>query len=97
MQIEATIYRSRRKPGMYLYVPKGQKLEELPGHVSVVFGPAEHAMDLVLHAGRRLAVEDVQQVMHNLQSRGYHLQMPPQAEDYIQHLPDELLYRNDPI
>lgn len=97
MQIEVSIYRSRRKPGMYLYVPRGQDLQELPGHLTVVFGTPEHAMDLVLHEGRKLAVEDVREVMENLQRRGYHLQMPPQAEDYIQHLPDELLYRNDPV
>jgi uncharacterized protein len=97
MQIEVAIYRSRRKPGMYLYVPKGQKIEELPEHIPVVFGPPEHAMDLTLHEGRKLAREDVLEVMRNLQARGYHLQMPPQAEDYIQHLPDELLYRNDAI
>jgi uncharacterized protein len=97
MQIEVSIYRSRRKPGMYLYVNKGQDLNELPAHLSVVFGPPEHAMDLVLHEGRKLAMEDVREVMASLQARGYHMQMPPQAEDYIQHLPDELLYRNDPI
>ncbi|WP_150303793.1 YcgL domain-containing protein [Pseudomonas saliphila] len=97
MQIEVSIYRSKRKPGMYLYVPKETDLAELPGHLSVVFGVPEHAMDLILTEERKLAREDVRKVMANLQTQGYHLQMPPEAEDYLIHLPDELLYRNDPI
>lgn len=97
MQIEVSIYRSKRKPGMYLYVPKETALDELPGHLSVVFGVPEHAMDLVLTEQRKLAREDVLKVMDNLKTQGYHLQMPPEAEDYLVHLPDELLYRNDPI
>ncbi|MEQ4501493.1 MAG: hypothetical protein ABN486_02540, partial [Pseudomonas sp.] len=27
----------------------------------------------------------------------YHLQMPPAEDDYIEHLPEELLRRNDPM
>ena len=29
--------------------------------------------------------------------QGYHLQMPPAEDDYIEHLPEELLRRNDPM
>jgi uncharacterized protein YcgL (UPF0745 family) len=35
-------------------------------------------------------------VLENLESQGYHLQMPPEDE-YIEHLPEELLRRNDPV
>jgi hypothetical protein len=30
-------------------------------------------------------------------SQGYHLQMPPAEDEYIEHLPEELLRRNDPV
>ena len=61
------------------------------------FGPPAHAFDLVLSPERQLAREDIAQVLENLDKQGYHLQMPPPEEEYIQHLPDELLRRNDPV
>ncbi len=33
----------------------------------------------------------------HLQKQGYHLQMPPPDDEYIEHLPEELLRRNDPM
>ena len=36
-------------------------------------------------------------VLENLDKQGYHLQMPPAEEEYIEHLPEELLRRNDPV
>jgi uncharacterized protein YcgL (UPF0745 family) len=35
-------------------------------------------MELELHSDRTLAREDVTTVMANLQSQGFHLQMPPE-------------------
>jgi len=97
MKVLCSIYRSPRKQGMYLYVPREKGVSEVPEALLAVFGKPEHAMDLVLTEQRKLAWENIQQVMHNLQTQGYHLQMPPQAEDWIVHLPDELLTRNDPV
>ncbi|HDZ57147.1 MAG TPA: YcgL domain-containing protein [Pseudomonas xinjiangensis] len=97
MQVECSIYRSKRKEGMYLYLPRDANPQELPEHLAQIFGQPEHAMDLVLNEQRKLARENVLMVLANLQQQGYHLQMPPQVEDYIMHLPDELMYRNDPI
>ena len=36
-------------------------------------------------------------VLENLDKQGYHLQMPPAEDEYIEHLPEELLRRNDPM
>lgn len=97
MKIMCSIYRSKRKDGMYLYVPRKKDMSELPEPLMQFFGTPELAMDLVLTPERTLAREDITTVLRNLEAQGYHLQMPPQADDYVQHLPDELLYRNDPI
>lgn len=100
MKILCSIYRSSKKPGMYLYVPRKTPLSELPEGLMQLFGRAEHSMDLVLTEHRSLAREDIQQVLANLQNQGYHLQMPPAEEEqdaYIQHLPDHLLRFNDPV
>ena len=63
----------------------------------MAFGAPIHAFDLVLSPERKLAREDIAQVLENLEKQGYHLQMPPGEDEYIQHLPQELLCRNDPI
>ena len=56
-------------------------------------------MRRLLHPERPLAREDIHQVLENLDKQGYHLQMPPPDldDDYIEHLPDELLRMNDPL
>lgn len=97
MKVMCSIYRSKRKQGMYLYVPRKTDLAELPESLMQLFGAAELAMDLVLTEQRTLAREDIHKVLANLESQGYHLQMPPREDEYLIHLPDELLYRNDPI
>lgn len=91
-----SIYRSPRKNEMYLYVLKADALARVPQTLLEVFGAPVHAMDLLLTPGRRLAREDIDKVLENLDTQGFHLQMPPPEDEYIQHLPDELLHRNDP-
>lgn len=92
-----SIYKSPRKSGMYLYVLKAEALNRVPEALLGVFGPPLHAFDLVLGPERQLAREDIALVLENLEKQGFHLQMPPPEEDYIEHLPDELLRRNDPV
>lgn len=97
MKLLCSIYRSPRKQGMYLYVPRAKGITELPEQLLKLFGKPEHAMDMVLTEQRKLAREDIHKVLENLQTQGFHLQLPPQQEDWIVHLPDELLTRNDPV
>ncbi|MEH6492815.1 YcgL domain-containing protein [Halopseudomonas sp.] len=97
MKVLCSIYRSTKKLGMYLYVPREKGLREVPPALMALFGRAEHAMDLVLTEDRKLAQEDILKVLENLREQGFHVQMPPQEDDYIVHLPDELLTRNDPV
>ncbi|MBD1553970.1 YcgL domain-containing protein [Pseudomonas typographi] len=92
-----SIYKSPRKREMYLYTLKADGLARLPEGLLSLFGTPQHAFDLVLSPARTLAREDIHKVLENLDGQGYHLQMPPPEEDYIEHLPDELLRRNDPI
>ncbi|WP_268800051.1 YcgL domain-containing protein [Pseudomonas huanghezhanensis] len=92
-----SIYRSPRRNEMYLYVLKSDALERVPDELLVAFGKPQHAFNLVLSPERALAREDIHTVLANLEKQGYHLQMPPAEDDYIEHLPEELLRRNDPM
>ncbi|WP_312932390.1 YcgL domain-containing protein [Pseudomonas sp.] len=92
-----SIYKSPRKNEMYLYVLKADGLERVPEGLLPAFGTPRHAFDLVLSPERTLAREDIHKVLANLEEQGYHLQMPPAEDEYIEHLPEELLRRNDPV
>ncbi|WXL27833.1 YcgL domain-containing protein [Ectopseudomonas mendocina] len=92
-----SIYKSPRKNEMYLYVLRSEGLSRVPEALLNVFGKPALAMELVLTPERQLAREDINKVLENLKEQGFHLQMPPQEDEYIEHLPDELLCRNDPV
>lgn len=92
-----SIYKSPRKREMYLYVDKREALARVPEALLSAFGAPQHAFDLLLTPERKLAREDIHKVLDNIEQQGFHLQMPPPEEEYIEHLPDELLRRNDPV
>lgn len=83
--MNCSVYRSTRKDYTYLYVAEGLTLEQLPEHLLAAFGTPAFVIDLQLSSKRKLASEDVEQVMANLRHQGYHLQLPPgdQAGDLI--------------
>jgi len=82
---------------MYLYVNRQEALERVPEALLAAFGTPVHAFDFVLTPERKLAREDITKVLANLEQQGFHLQMPPPEDDYIEHLPEELLRMNDPL
>lgn len=86
------IYKTKKRDGLYLYVIEQDNFEEVPAEVMQQFPMPEHVFDLELSADRPLAREDVLQVIDNLQTKGFHLQMPPKNEDPIDTitLPDSL-------
>ena len=92
-----SIYRGPKKNEMYLYVLKSDVLKRVPPELLAAFGTPHHAFDLVLSPERALAREDIHKVLEHLDAQGYHLQMPPAEDEYIEHLPEELLRRNDPM
>ncbi|MGI9276215.1 MAG: YcgL domain-containing protein [Endozoicomonas sp.] len=92
-----SIYKSPRRDEMYLYVNKQDRLDKVPEALSQSFGTAEHVMDMLLTPERKLARADTEKVIEAIRSNGFYLQMPPAEEEYIEHLPEELLGFNDPL
>ena len=79
------VYRSPRKQEMYLYLAREDDFDILPAPLLQGFGRPELVFELELDAQRRLAREDVTQVMHNLREQGFHLQMPPKLTPDLYH------------
>ena len=78
--MKCSVVRSSRKDFTYIYLLAGQDFEDLPDTLKEVFGQPEFVMDLELTPEKKLAYEDVTQVMQNLSEQGYHLQMPPKED-----------------
>jgi uncharacterized protein YcgL (UPF0745 family) len=79
-EMRCWIYRSRRRAEMYLYLACEDGFAEVPDELLKAFGEPELAMEITLTPERRLARADVVEVMGNLESRGFHLQMPPKLD-----------------
>ena len=71
------IYKGTKRDEMYLYVDREDDFAKVPAALLTAMGELELVMSLELHPGRKLARADVGQVMTDLASRGYFLQLPP--------------------
>lgn len=75
------IYKSQRKEGLYLYLPKKDDFSDVPQSLFDSMGKEPvFVMELELSPEKQLAQEDVVKVIENLQSQGFHIQMPPKPE-----------------
>lgn len=72
-----SVYRSRRKADVYLFVDHEDGFSRVPQSLLDELGGTEKAMTLVLKPGRRLARADAVDVMRAIRENGYYLQLPP--------------------
>jgi len=70
------IYRSDTKTGLYVYLEKDKKIQDLPGELIKLIGRNTKVMELDLSSREKLANEDIQTVKANLIEQGYHVQVP---------------------
>lgn len=93
MKLIVDIYRSAKKEGMYLYVPRNKTLDELPEPLMKQFGRADHSMVLVLTPEKKLARANVEKVIESIEQQGFYLQMPPPPEGYMNAIPNDKMPR----
>jgi hypothetical protein len=75
------IYKSTKKEELYLYIANKDDFSDIPQSLFDSMGKEPvFVMELELSAERPLAREDVNKVMENLESQGFHVQMPPRPE-----------------
>lgn len=71
------VYKTRRKLDLYLYVDFREDLSRVPEGLLAQFGRPELALSLTLSSTRRLARADAAEVLSQIESAGYYLQLPP--------------------
>ena len=78
--MKCSIFRSSLKSYTYIYLSDESEFEDLPISLRNAFGEPGFVMKLDLTPDRKLANEDVNQVLNNLAEQGYHLQLPPHED-----------------
>ena len=78
-----SIYKSRKKEGMYLYINKKDDFSEVPEQLMQMFGTPQFVMVIKLE-GRKLALVDIEKVKESLKKDDYFLQLPPPTVDLLE-------------
>lgn len=81
--MQCFVYRSRHRDDTFLYIAKKDDFSEIPEALLRVFGEPEYSFEFELTSERKLVKEDTQEVIKNMESRGFHLQMPPQNQEPV--------------
>ena len=83
MKMIIAVYKTKRKAGMYLYVPKKDDFSDVPETLMQQFGQPELVMLVAADKRQRLAGVDKETLLNALDEKGYYLQMPPKEEDLL--------------
>jgi uncharacterized protein YcgL (UPF0745 family) len=75
--MQCYIYKSLKKEELYLYLSQKDDFSALPQGLFDSLGPIAFVMELQLTPTRKLARENVEKVIANLQTQGFHIQLPP--------------------
>ncbi len=81
------VYHSLKKNGYYLYVPEENNFNKVPDNLLQALGELEPALTFELTRDRKLATENPETVLQNLQQAGYHLQITDPLATL--HVPDK--------
>lgn len=71
------VFRSARRPGMYLIVDRAEGIARVPESLLTGFGTPEPSLVFMLTPTRSMAVAEAPEVLAAIEGQGYWLQMPP--------------------
>jgi uncharacterized protein YcgL (UPF0745 family) len=74
------VYKSLKKADTYVYLARRDDVAALPAPLRATLGELSFVLEVELTAERKLAREDAGVVRSNLASRGFHLQLPSDAD-----------------
>jgi len=77
--MQCLVYKSLKQFDYYLYVNKDEELQRVPDGLKRLLGRLQKVLELELGSGRTLAQADVEEVLRQIEERGYYLQMPPRT------------------
>ena len=74
--MQCFIYRCSNRPDLYVYLAEEDVFDNVPKELFNTLGIIEFSMELELTPETKLAREDAQKVIDNLNEHGFHIQLP---------------------
>jgi len=78
-----TVWSSPKKEEMYLYTDRLEGLKRVPKELLEIFGTPKEVMGLPITEDKKLGRADAKQVLDDILTKGFYLQMPPVRDDYM--------------
>jgi len=82
------IYRCSAKNDMYIYLKDQDDFSAVPDHIKKSLGTTEYVMEIDITPDKKLAKENPETVLTNLDKHGFHLQLP--SEKSIEEIMTEI-------
>ena len=83
--IICTIFKSSREQGLYVFVPKAQGVKNIPEELHQRMGECLEVMVLNITPDKILARVKAPAVIHDINEKGYYLQLPPEITSQVLH------------
>ena len=77
------VYRSNKKPGMYLYIVEKDDFSDVPESLIKLLGDVVYSFEFDLSKDRKLVKAEAQEVLRIINENGYFLQMPPPKSEIL--------------
>jgi len=74
--MQCFIYRCSNKPDLYIYLAEEDVFDNVPKEIFNSLGIVEFSMELELTPETKLARENTETVISNLEQHGFHIQLP---------------------
>lgn len=81
MSVVCTIYSSKKRSELYVYLPKDDAIDDLPDEVKAYTGALTSVMTLLITEDKALARVSASDVIDAINKQGFFIQMPP-AEQF---------------
>ncbi len=75
--MQCFVYKSLRRAETYVYLRAVDAVDVLPAPIAEQLGNLAFVIEIDLSTQRKLARENIDEVIVNLNGQGYHLQFPP--------------------
>lgn len=89
-----SIYKSSKKEGTYLYIPKKDDFSQVPDTLMTMFGKPTLVMVVKLE-GRTLAQVNIEKVKESLENEGFFLQLPPPPQNLLEQYKQQKAQQKD--